>query len=166
MTGRHGRLAAESTFGASVVNWWVSTEAGPMGIGCGHGPGMHLSDDLIIVEPVDEAGQPVPDDSFRYDGVVVHPHVFRSVLGRTRGIIEYRVIQTERGARVEIRGLADHRRLRRQLTDALAKLGLNQPEVSIAAAGAFERQETGKVKRFIALSDSLAIADEKLLAEA
>lgn len=212
------RLAAESTFGASVVNWWVSTEAGPMGIGCGHGPGMHLSDDLVIVEPVDEAGQPVPpgvrsakvlltvlynhalpliryevsdeitvlehgcpcgsphtliddvqgrrDDSFRYDGVVVHPHVFRSVLGRTRGIIEYRVIQTEHGARVEIRGLADHRRLRRQLTDALAKLGLNQPEVSIAAAGAFERQGTGKIKRFIALSDSLAIADEKLLAEA
>ena len=36
------------------------------------------------------------DDSFRYGGVVVHPHVFRSILGQVRGIIEYRVNQTER----------------------------------------------------------------------
>lgn len=54
------RLAAESAFDATVVNWWVSTEAGPMGIGCGHGAWMHLSDDLIIVEAVDDAGAPVP----------------------------------------------------------------------------------------------------------
>lgn len=198
------RLAAESVFGARVLNWWVSTEAGPMGIGCGHGPWMHLSDDLIIVEPVDEEGRAVPpgvrsakvlltvlynhalpliryevsdevtvlehactcgsahtlvedvqgrrDDSFRYDGVVVHPHVFRSILGRARGIVEYRAIQTERGARVEIRGEADHDALRGQLTGALTALGLGRPEVSIATAGAFERQPTGKIKRFIALS--------------
>lgn len=198
------RLAAESVFGARVRNWWVSTEAGPMGIGCGHGPWMHLSDDLVIVEPVDEEGRAVPpgvrsakvlltvlfnhalpliryevsdevtvlehacpcgsshtligdvqgrrDDVFAYGRVVVHPHVFRSILGRARGISEYRVIQTERGARVEIRGLADHEDLRRQLSDALTALGVDQPEVSIASVGAFERQATGKVKRFIALS--------------
>ncbi len=198
------RLAAESVFGARVLNWWVSTEAGPMGIGCGHGPWMHLSHDLIIVEPVDEQRKAVPvgvrsakvlltvlfnhalpliryevndevtvlehtcpcgsshtlvgdvqgrrDDSFAYDGVVVHPHIFRSILGRARGIIEYRVIQTERGARVEIRGLADDMDLRRQLTDALTAVGLDQPDVAIATVAAFERQATGKVKRFIALS--------------
>ena len=199
------RLAAESTFDAKVLNWWVSTEAGPMGIGCGHGPWMHLSDDLVIVEPVDDDGQPVPpgarsakvlltvlynhalpliryelsdeitvlghacpcgsvqtliedvqgrrDDSFSYGGVVVHPHAFRSILSRARGIIEYRVIQTERGARVEIRGEADHLELRGQLTGALTALGVNQPDVSIARARALERQPTGKIKRFIALSD-------------
>jgi phenylacetate-coenzyme A ligase PaaK-like adenylate-forming protein len=199
------RLAAESTFDAKVLNWWVSTEAGPMGIGCGHGPWMHLSEDLMIVEPVDEDGQAVPpgarsakvlltvlynhafpliryelsdevtvldracpcgspntliadvqgrrDDSFSYYGVVVDPHVFRSILSRARGIIEYRVIQTERGARVEIRGEADHQELRRQLVDALSALGVNRPDVSIVTASTFERQPTGKVKRFIALSD-------------
>lgn len=198
------RLAAESVFDASVLNWWVSTEAGPMGIGCGHGPWMHLSDDLIIVEPVDDEGRAVApgvrsakvlltvlyndalpliryevsdevtvlehacpcgsphtlvedvqgrrDDSFSYDRVVVHPHVFRSILGRARGIIEYRVIQTERGARIEIRGEADHQELRRQLTDALTVLGVNHPDISITAATGFERQPTGKIKRFIALS--------------
>jgi phenylacetate-CoA ligase len=199
------RLAAESIFGAAVLNWWVSTEGGPMGIGCGQGPWMHLSDDLLIVEPVDEKGRAVQpgvrsakvlltvlynhalpliryemsdevtvldrvcrcgsphtlvedvqgrrDDSFRYDNVVVHPHVFRTVLGRTPGIIEYRVIQTARGARVEIHGTADYRHLSGQLSDTLTALGIDQPEVSIATAGAFERQATGKIKRFIALSD-------------
>lgn len=199
------RRAAESTFDARVLNWWVSTEAGPMGIGCGHGPWMHTSDDLIILEPVDEQGRAVPtgvrsakvlltilynhalpliryeltdevtvldqacpcgsshalvedvqgrrDDSFCYDGVVVHPHVFRSILGRTQGVIEYRVIQTRRGAQVEIRGEADRRRLRRQLTEALNTLGVYQSEVSVVTAPAFERQPTGKIKRFIALSN-------------
>jgi hypothetical protein len=30
------------------------------GGGCFRGPGIHLSDDLVIVEPVDLAGRPVP----------------------------------------------------------------------------------------------------------
>ncbi|HUA48919.1 MAG TPA: hypothetical protein VMA77_27035 [Solirubrobacteraceae bacterium] len=54
------RQAAESVLGTTVLNWWVSTDAGPIGIGCGHGPWMHLSDDLIILEAVDENGVAVP----------------------------------------------------------------------------------------------------------
>jgi phenylacetate-CoA ligase len=53
------REAAQSLFEARVLNWWMSAEAGPMAIGCGHGPWMHLSDDLIIFEPVDEHGRAV-----------------------------------------------------------------------------------------------------------
>ena len=53
-------LAVESALGTSVLNWWGRSDVGPLGMGCGHGPWMHLSDDLIIVEPVDENGQPVP----------------------------------------------------------------------------------------------------------
>jgi phenylacetate-coenzyme A ligase PaaK-like adenylate-forming protein len=37
-----------------------TSEAGPVGVGCFRGPGIHLSDDLVIVEPVDLAGRPVP----------------------------------------------------------------------------------------------------------
>jgi phenylacetate-coenzyme A ligase PaaK-like adenylate-forming protein len=54
------RAAAEATFAAPVLNWWLCSEAGPLAIGCGRGPGLHLSDDLLIVEPVDQKGRPVP----------------------------------------------------------------------------------------------------------
>ena len=37
-----------------------TSEAGPVGVGCFRGPGIHLCDDLVIVEPVDLAGRPVP----------------------------------------------------------------------------------------------------------
>jgi phenylacetate-coenzyme A ligase PaaK-like adenylate-forming protein len=197
------RQAAESVFGTKVLNWWLSTEAGPMGIGCGHGPWMHLSDDLLIVEPVDENGRPVPpgvrsskvlltvlydhalpliryeltdevtllnavcpcgsahtliedvqgrqDESFIYQGVIVHPHMFRTVLGRAQGIAEYRVTQTQTGADVQVRGHGDIRALRQDLTRGLAELGVNDPHVWIETVVEFERQETGKIKRFVPL---------------
>jgi phenylacetate-CoA ligase len=53
------RAAAEATFGVPILNWWLCSEVGPMGIGCGHGPGLHLSDDLLIIEPVDRENRPV-----------------------------------------------------------------------------------------------------------
>jgi hypothetical protein len=34
------------------------------------------------------------------DGVLIHPHVFRSVLAREAGVVEYRVRQTARDAEV------------------------------------------------------------------
>jgi phenylacetate-coenzyme A ligase PaaK-like adenylate-forming protein len=38
---------------------WGTSEAGIVGIGCFAEPGMHLADDQVIVEPVDEHGRPV-----------------------------------------------------------------------------------------------------------
>lgn len=43
-----------------IFNWYVASEGGCMAIGCGSGPGMHLSEDLVIVEPVTADGEPVP----------------------------------------------------------------------------------------------------------
>jgi phenylacetate-CoA ligase len=43
-----------------VLRLGVLSEAGPIGVDCFGGPGIHLSDDLVIVEPVDLAGNPVP----------------------------------------------------------------------------------------------------------
>jgi phenylacetate-coenzyme A ligase PaaK-like adenylate-forming protein len=37
------------------------------------------------------------DDIFTYDGVEVHPYVFRSVIGRHRDVLEYQVRQTATG---------------------------------------------------------------------
>ena len=56
----HVRAAVEQAFGAPVANMYGTSEAGPMAVGCWRGPGMHLCDDLVIVEPVDRAGRPVP----------------------------------------------------------------------------------------------------------
>lgn len=53
------RHSLEQQFGAPVANMYGTSEAGPVAVGCWRGPGMHLCDDLVIVEPVDSAGQPV-----------------------------------------------------------------------------------------------------------
>ena len=54
------RKAAEDTWSAPVANMWGTSEGGVTAIGCFKGPGMHLTDDLLIIEPVDERGDPVP----------------------------------------------------------------------------------------------------------
>jgi phenylacetate-coenzyme A ligase PaaK-like adenylate-forming protein len=53
------REDGERTWDAPVANMWGTSEAGIVGIGCFAEPGMHLADDQVIVEPVDEAGRPV-----------------------------------------------------------------------------------------------------------
>lgn len=53
------RSAMEETWHASVANWWGTSEGGPTGVGCFRDHGMHLSEDLLIVEPVDDEGRPV-----------------------------------------------------------------------------------------------------------
>jgi phenylacetate-coenzyme A ligase PaaK-like adenylate-forming protein len=54
------RALLEETWAAPVGNWWCSSEAQGMAISCGQGPAMHLNEDLLVVEPVDERGAPVP----------------------------------------------------------------------------------------------------------
>lgn len=53
------RATLEETWNAPVSNWWATSEGGPTAISCGVGAGMHVADDLLIVEPVDEEGRPV-----------------------------------------------------------------------------------------------------------
>jgi phenylacetate-coenzyme A ligase PaaK-like adenylate-forming protein len=203
------RAVAEETWLAPVLNWWASSEAGGMGVSCGRGRGMHLSDDLLVVEPVDADGRPVPpgvrsdkiyltnlynpllpliryeitdqvtfvsddepcacgsshrriedvqgrlDDAFVFPGVgSVHPHVFRSRLGRERNIVEYQVRQTERGATIAIRCLGEVNTalLSGEIAKDLARLGLRDPEVTVRQVEHLERQATGKLKRFVPLA--------------
>jgi phenylacetate-CoA ligase len=53
------RADLEDTWGVTVHNEWVCTE-GASAATCGAGRGLHLSEDLVIIEPVDAAGGPVP----------------------------------------------------------------------------------------------------------
>ena len=54
------RAAAVQVWGAPIANSWGTSEGGIVARGCYLDTGMHLSDDLLIVEPVDGAGRPVP----------------------------------------------------------------------------------------------------------
>jgi phenylacetate-CoA ligase len=198
------REAAEETWQAPVANMWGTSEAGVTAIGCSKGTGMHLSDDLVIVEAVDDHGDPVPagvrshkvyvtnlfnpllpliryeisdevtlldgpcacgsvhqriadiegrnDDTFVYaGGVSVHPHLFRSILGREPAISEYQVQQTPAGAEIVVcaEGPFDVDGLTRKLGDALAGAGCPEPAVTLTVVESIPRLATGKLKRFL-----------------
>ena len=200
------RRAAEETWQAPVANMWGTSEAGVTAIGCFKGTGMHLTDDLLIVEPIDADGNAVPagvrshkvyvtnlfnplmpliryeitdevrlldepcacgsvhrriadiegrnDDTFLYgDGVSVHPHLFRSVLGREAAISEYQVQQTPRGAAIVVcaDGAVDIESLTRKLEQALAGSGCPEPAVTVSVVDSIPTLATGKLKRFLTL---------------
>jgi phenylacetate-coenzyme A ligase PaaK-like adenylate-forming protein len=54
------RATLEDAWQAPVVNAWIAPEAGVLACGCDEGRGMHLTEDLLIVEPVDASGRPTP----------------------------------------------------------------------------------------------------------
>ena len=213
------RAAAEEAWGAGVGNIWGMSEGGCAGVACEHAR-MHLSEDLVIVEAVDEQGRPVApgeraakiyltnlfnhvlpliryeitdevtiltepcpcgsahrcvadiqgrlDDVFMYDGRRVHPHVFRSALGRRAGVVEYQVHQTPRGARIAIRCSepVDVDGLRGEISLALACLGLERPIVEITAVERLERDPgPAKLRRFVPLAARRPLAGAPRLAE-
>ena len=94
------------------------------------------------------------DDTFAYpSGVSIHPHLFRSSLGQHRQIIEYQVQQTPRGAEIRVVTDAplDTAGAAMKIGEALAAVGLEQPDVTITQAAVLARQASGKLKRFIPL---------------
>jgi len=54
------RDAVRDVWGLNVANLWGASEGGMLACGCGKGEGMHLNEDMHIIEPVDENGRPVP----------------------------------------------------------------------------------------------------------
>ena len=95
------------------------------------------------------------DDSFRYGDTLVHPHLFRTVLGTQPSIIEYQVHQTPHGAHIFIRGHAGAQ-TQVELQRGLEQLGVTQPNITITNVEKIERQDTGKIKRFVPLKAGTA----------
>lgn len=79
------RKAAEDTWHAPVANMWGTSEGGVTAIGCFKGPGMHLTDDLLIIEPVDEHGNPVPA------GVRSHKIYLTNLFNHLMPLIRYEI---------------------------------------------------------------------------
>jgi len=52
------RAAAEATWDVRVGNMWGTSEGGGVSAACDHGRS-HMSEDLLLIEPVDESGRPV-----------------------------------------------------------------------------------------------------------
>ena len=92
---------------------------------------------------------------FEYEhGVRVHPITFDSVLGKEPSVHEYRVRQTEQGARVELisRSTVDVERLRKALETCLVSSGLTEPQIELRRVDSLRGQGSGKLKRFVSLS--------------
>jgi phenylacetate-coenzyme A ligase PaaK-like adenylate-forming protein len=200
------RRAVLEAWNAPLLNLWGTSEGCITGFGCGEGEGMHLSEDLLVLEPVDGEGRPVPpgtrsdkiyltnlfnaalpliryeitdevtvveepctcglafrrvadiegrlDDVFRWqDGVVVHPHVFRSALGREPRVLEYQVRQTADGAAIAVccSEAIDEDGLAVRIADHLRRAGFAAPRVVVTRVERIVRTGAGKLRRFVPL---------------
>jgi phenylacetate-coenzyme A ligase PaaK-like adenylate-forming protein len=125
-----------------------------------------LTDEVIVLTEPCECGCAMTriddvegrtDDIFQYDDVVVHPLVFRSRLGGNPNITEYQVRQTEHGADISVRtiGAVDAAALARAIGDDLERAGLAGAKVAIAVVDSFDRQQTGKLRRFFPLPSNV-----------
>ncbi|MBS1690940.1 MAG: phenylacetate--CoA ligase family protein [Actinobacteria bacterium] len=56
------RDAIAAAWGARIHNLWGSTEIGVQAVGCGYGGGLHICEDEVVLERVDENGVPVGPD--------------------------------------------------------------------------------------------------------
>ncbi len=95
------------------------------------------------------------DDAFTYGDRWVHPHVFRTALGRRPGIVEYQVRQTAAGADISIhcRDRVDLDGLAREIEAGLGTLGVADAAVTVAPVDRVGRlPATGKLRRFVPLA--------------
>jgi phenylacetate-coenzyme A ligase PaaK-like adenylate-forming protein len=56
------RQAIREAWDAPIHNLWGSTEIGVQAVGCGRGPGLHICEDEVVLERVDDGGNPVGPD--------------------------------------------------------------------------------------------------------
>ena len=56
------RDAVVTAWDAALYNLWGSTELGVQAVGCGRGEGLHICEDEVILERVDDTGAPVAPD--------------------------------------------------------------------------------------------------------
>lgn len=75
--------AIQAAWGVQPFDWYGITEGGVLAGDCEHHRGLHLFEDLFVVENVDEYGRAVPD------GEVGHKLLLTNLFNRTQPIIRY-----------------------------------------------------------------------------
>jgi putative adenylate-forming enzyme len=93
-----------SAWGAEPHNVYGVTEGGVVGTDCDRHTGLHLSEDLVVFENLDEGGRPVPD------GAVGRRLLVTNLYNRTQPIIRYELSDM---ATIDSRPCACGRTLRR-----------------------------------------------------
>ena len=92
---------------------------------------------------------------FKYGDLRVHPMAFSDILDLAKEVEEYQVVQTEKGGIVRLvcNAEPDQEEIIESIKKELEKDGLKNPEVKVEIIDSLPRHpETGKVKRFVALS--------------
>jgi phenylacetate-CoA ligase len=77
------RDLARETWGAAVLNAYGATEANLIGMECPWASGLHVLEDLLVLEVVDENNRPVPP------GVAGHKVLVTTLFNRTLPFIRY-----------------------------------------------------------------------------
>ena len=57
------RQAIRDAWSVPIHNLWGSTEIGVQAVGCGYGEGLHVCEDEVVLERVDDSGTPVAADA-------------------------------------------------------------------------------------------------------
>jgi phenylacetate-CoA ligase len=93
------------------------------------------------------------DDDFVYGSHTVPASAFRHVLGTDPRIVEYQVLQTERGADVLAVADASVQDMVPALVSAMQRYGVAHPAIRIRSVDTLGRnQASGKLKRFVPLA--------------
>jgi len=99
------------------------------------------------------------DDLFVYDNrIVVHPTILRHSFAEDTTITSYQVRQTPAGIHAFCTFAGDdtatrESQLRERLIRDLAAVGLTRPEVHVDAVDQLDRLPSGKIRRFVRVSD-------------
>jgi phenylacetate-CoA ligase len=86
------RALADCTWGATVLNVYATTEMGLIGVECPSACGLHVVEDLLTLEVVDEHNRPVPDGT---PGCKV---LLTNLFNRTLPLIRYEISDIARVA--------------------------------------------------------------------
>jgi phenylacetate-coenzyme A ligase PaaK-like adenylate-forming protein len=142
------REAARDAWNAPIANSWGTSEGGVVARGCYRGTGMHLSDDLLVIEPVDENGEAVPCGA--ESAKVYLTNLFNPLLPLIRYEITDQVTFLDEPCSC---GSA-HRRIadiQGRLDDVFNRVGCPQPLVTARIVEHIPRVGVGKLKRFVPL---------------
>ena len=96
------------------------------------------------------------DDVFVYQGLQMHPHLFRTALSREADVVEYQCGRPA-GAAIAIRCAAPVNldALGDRVAAAVARAGLHRPQVTVEVVDGFERPGgPAKLKRFFPLESA------------
>ena len=118
-----------------------------------------VSDELTVLDGICGCGSAMTrigdplgrtDDVFSFgEGIVVHPYLFRSVLGRP-GITEFQVRQTECGAHIRVVASGiEPSVLKYDIEQKLGAIGVPDPSVTVEFVSMIERLPSGKLQRFV-----------------